>query len=102
MRKEQEVNAYLDAFSELKHELTTAHSSQQAEIRESRHRVNKLNKMAATGDPDQEALAAMRSTLEYKQLQAKNSTDTSVRSAARCFSPKSTRYAVTAWHIYAL
>ena len=42
VRKEQEVNAYLDAFSELKHELTTEHASQQAEIRELRHRISKL------------------------------------------------------------
>ena len=79
VRKESEVNAYLDAFSELKHDLTTAQTSQSAENRELRHRIARYREMAETADPDQSALAAMRSTLEYKQLQAKNSTETSVR-----------------------
>jgi hypothetical protein len=77
--KEQEVNAYLDGFAQLKHELTTAKASQNAEIAELRHKLATFQGMAEAASPDRQALEEVKSTLEYKQMQAHSAQKTSVR-----------------------
>jgi hypothetical protein len=81
LRKEQEVNAYLDNFEQIKQDLKLGNETKAAAIRELLHKLSKFQAMAETANPGKGALDEIKSTLEYKEIQAKNSEETSVCAA---------------------
>lgn len=79
MQKDQEVSSYLDKYPQLQQELTTQRASVTAEVQELRVRLHKYRKIAEGSQPTGEMLQDVRTTLQYKQMQANDAEETSVR-----------------------
>lgn len=80
VQKEQEITSYLSSYPQLQHDLTTQRASVTAEISELRVRLQQYRKVAEGAQPTGEMLQDVRTTLQYKQMQAKDAEATAVRS----------------------
>jgi hypothetical protein len=79
VQKEREVHAYLDAADAEKADLREEIANLSARIRHEVQLQAKLQVMGEGAAPDATKLQDLQRTLEYKETQAKNSEETSVR-----------------------
>jgi hypothetical protein len=82
IQKQQEVTAYLDGFAHMKNNMQLARGAKAAENKELLHKMANLHNMIEGHAPNKSALSEVKTALEYKQMQTKNSAETSV-----CFLP---------------
>jgi hypothetical protein len=83
VQKQEEVSAYLDGFEHTKNNMQLTRGSKAAEIKELLNKMANLHKLIEGACPDKNMLNEVKSALEYKQMQAKNSVETSVCSLSR-------------------
>lgn len=79
LAKEAEVTRYLGRLPQLQHELTTQRAGVDAELRETRLRVAQYRKVAEGAAPTSAMLADVRTTLQYRQMQAQDAEEAAVR-----------------------